>query len=75
LHVRFFLPPDDQLRLRAPVPRCNTSQACANRMALAVRYRSLPFLVQDAHAGDGLDEIVMDGFMRERTEGDLTHVR
>jgi len=32
-------------------------------MALAVRYRSLRFLVQDAHAGDDLDEIVMDGFM------------
>jgi hypothetical protein len=33
-------------------------------MVLAVGYRSTPFLVQSAHAGDGLDETVMDGFMR-----------
>jgi hypothetical protein len=51
-------------------------------MALAVSYRSLRFLVQDAHAGDDLDEIVMDGFMHglrrivgERSAGDLNHVR
>jgi hypothetical protein len=33
-------------------------------MGLAVRYRSTGVLVQNARAGTGLDEIVMDGFMQ-----------
>jgi hypothetical protein len=35
-------------------------------MTLAVGYRPMRFRVHNAHAGGGLDGIVMDGFMRGR---------